>query len=45
MITSIFLKNFKAFSDVEINLSPLTLFCGKNGMGKSSLIQSLLILR
>ncbi|MEY8687624.1 DUF3696 domain-containing protein [Bacteroides sp. AN502(2024)] len=45
MITSLFLKNFKAFSDVEINLSPLTLFCGKNGMGKSSLIQSLLILR
>lgn len=45
MITRIFLKNFKAFNNIDINLSPLTLFCGKNGMGKSSLIQGLLILR
>lgn len=45
MITRIYLENFKAFRDIDINLSPLTLFTGKNGMGKSSLIQSLLLLR
>lgn len=45
MIAKIGIKNFKVFNDMEIDISPLTLFTGKNGMGKSSFIQSLLILR
>lgn len=45
MITRISLKNFKAFREAEINLSSLNLFTGLNGMGKSTFIQSLLLLR
>jgi len=45
MITKAAIKNFKAFRDAEINLSNLNLFTGMNGMGKSSFIQSLLLLR
>ncbi|NOQ37177.1 MAG: AAA family ATPase, partial [Methylococcaceae bacterium] len=33
-------KNFKNFSDVEIDLSkPMTLLIGRNGSGKSNLIE------
>jgi predicted ATPase len=39
------IKNFKCFSDVEVNLNNLTVFAGGNGNGKSSAIQSLLLLR
>ncbi len=45
MITSIHIKNFKAFKEAELSLSNLTLITGLNGMGKTSLIQSLLLLR
>lgn len=45
MITHINLKNFKCFSDEPFQIAPLTLFTGINGMGKSSVIQSLLLLR
>jgi predicted ATPase len=45
MITRIRIRNFKAFKEAEINLSSLNLFTGMNGMGKSSFIQSLLLLR
>src|SRR4051794_14823165 len=45
MITRVALRNFKAFQDAEINLSSLNLFTGLNGMGKSTFIQSLLLLR
>ncbi len=39
------LKNFKSFKDTEyINIKPLTILCGVNNSGKSSLIQSLLLL-
>ena len=39
------LKNFKSFKDIGyINLKPLTIICGVNNSGKSSLIQSLLLL-
>lgn len=45
-ITSIQLQNFKAFPDSgEIRLAPLTIVFGKNNTGKSSILQSLLILR
>ena len=45
MIKSIKIKNFKCFQEAEINFSALTLLSGLNSTGKSSLIQSLLLLR
>jgi predicted ATPase len=45
MISALRLINFKCFQDIQIATAPLTLLCGMNGMGKSSVIQALLILR
>lgn len=45
MIQKISLTNFKAYEDEEFNIAPLTLIAGINGMGKSSILQSLLMLR
>lgn len=45
MIKNIKLKNFKVFEDENIELAPLTLITGINGMGKSSVIQALLLLK
>lgn len=45
MINSITLKNFKCFEKQTIPLNNLTLLTGLNGMGKSTVIQSLLLLR
>ncbi len=45
MIGSLIVKNFKCFKDVEIPFKAITVVCGGNGVGKSSLIQSLLLLR
>lgn len=45
MIRSVSLTNFKCFRSLELELAPLTLLCGVNGMGKSSLLQALLVLR
>ncbi len=45
MISLIHLKNFKCFEDQEIVCKPLTLFSGLNGMGKSTSLQALLLLR
>ena len=45
MITSIHLKHFKSHKNTNIELKNITLLCGENGSGKSSLIQSLLLLR
>lgn len=45
MITRVEIENFKAFTELALDICPLTLFTGKNGMGKSSFIQSLLMLR
>lgn len=45
MLNSIFLNHFKCFEQaVNIPLSQITVIYGKNGRGKSSLIQSLLLL-
>ncbi|MFD1910383.1 AAA family ATPase [Paenibacillus rhizoplanae] len=41
----IHLQNIKCFQDQEIILAPLTLLTGLNGAGKSTIIQSLLLLR
>jgi predicted ATPase len=44
MIESISLRNFKAFGVLEqLPLRPLTVFCGANSSGKSSVLQSLLL--
>ncbi|NCU04698.1 MAG: DUF3696 domain-containing protein [Chitinophagaceae bacterium] len=45
MLSDINLHQFKRFKDESVELFPLTLMTGINGMGKSSVIQSLLILR
>lgn len=45
MIKEVGLKNFKVFEEEYFNLKPLTLITGVNGMGKSTLIQSLLLLK
>ncbi|MDE0183903.1 MAG: DUF3696 domain-containing protein [Candidatus Poribacteria bacterium] len=45
MIRKIRLSNFKCFENLDLNCAPLTLLCGLNGMGKSSVIQALLLLR
>lgn len=45
MIKEIRLKNFKVFEEESFNIKPLTLITGVNGMGKSTLIQSLLFLK
>lgn len=45
MIDEIRLKNFKCFREVSVPLGPLTLLAGMNGMGKSTVIQSLLLYR
>jgi hypothetical protein len=46
MFTNLKLRNFKAWRDSgEILLAPVTLLLGSNSTGKSSLIQSLLLLK
>ncbi|MWV15202.1 AAA family ATPase [Pseudomonas sp. L-22-4S-12] len=45
-LVSLEIKNFKSFeSSGEIELSPLTIVIGRNNSGKSSLIQSILLLK
>lgn len=45
MIQNIFLSNFKLHSQTNLKMRGLTILTGMNGMGKSSIIQSLLLLR
>lgn len=45
MITKINIQNFKSLEDVTIKCRNLNVLTGLNGMGKSSLIQMLLLLR
>ena len=45
MISRLKLNNFKCFEGLNLVCAPLTLLCGLNGMGKSSVLQSLLLLR
>ncbi len=44
-MTKLTIKNFKCFYETEIQLNDLTVFAGGNGNGKSTAIQSLLLLR
>ena len=45
MIKKLHLKNFKAFADENFDFKSLTLISGLNSTGKSSIIQSLVLLR
>jgi predicted ATPase len=45
MLESLEINNFKSLKKIKINFSNLTLISGLNGMGKSSVIQVLLLLR
>lgn len=45
MIRSIRLQNYKCFEDQLLEFNALTLLSGLNGTGKSSVVQSLLLLR
>lgn len=45
MIEKIKLENFKCFEKIEIDLYNLNVFAGVNGAGKSTIIQSLLLLK
>lgn len=44
MLTRLELRNFKCFESLQLQLAPLTILCGFNGAGKSSVIQALLLL-
>lgn len=45
MIKYIILENFKCFEELNIEMSTLNVFAGINSMGKSTVIQALLLLR
>jgi predicted ATPase len=45
MIESLQARNFKCFEDQKIEFKPCTLLTGLNGMGKSTILQALLLLR
>src|SRR4030042_3326586 len=45
MIEQLLLKNFKCFELQKLKISKLTLLAGLNGMGKSSVLQAILLLR
>ena len=45
MLRRIKLRNFKCFEALDLACAPLNVLCGLNGMGKSSVIQALLVLR
>lgn len=40
-ITSLTLKNFKAYKEQSFDFSNLTVFCGNNSVGKSTAIQAI----
>lgn len=44
-MTTLNIKNFKCFYDIDIQINDLTVFTGGNGNGKSTALQSLLLLR
>lgn len=45
MIRTIYVKNFKCFEELSVECRLLNLLTGINGMGKSTIIQALLLLR
>ena len=45
MITELHIQNYKSHKNTQLSIRPLTLLTGVNGSGKSSVIQSFLLLR
>lgn len=45
MIREIGLKNFKCFKSIKVKLAPLTVLSGINSMGKSTVMEALILLR
>ena len=45
MIKRLAMKNFKCFEDMGLDLKAVNILTGLNGMGKSTVLQSLLLLR
>ena len=45
MLSGLQLINFKCFDNLKLDCTSLNLLCGLNGMGKSSVIQAMLVLR
>ena len=45
MLRKIGLTNFKCWRELDIDLAPITLFFGTNSSGKTSILQSLLLLK
>ncbi len=45
MISDLELKNFKCFENLQIDLKNVNVFAGVNGVGKSTVIQALLLIR
>ena len=45
MIKRLTISNFKCIDNAEIEFRPLTILCGPNSSGKSSLSQALLLLK
>ena len=46
MLESIALENFKSFEELpELKIKPITILCGTNSCGKSSILQSILLLK
>lgn len=45
MIDNISIQNFKCFESIDLSLGMLNIFSGINGMGKSTAIQSLLLVK
>ena len=45
MINLFNVKNFKALKDIDLSITSLTVLSGVNGVGKSSFIQVLLLLK
>lgn len=45
MLQKIDLKNYKSYTDSSINLHPITILCGGNSSGKTSIIKSILMMK
>lgn len=46
MLSNINLKNFKSFKNLDnLRIKPITVLCGTNSCGKSSILQSILLLK
>ncbi|MGO8609819.1 AAA family ATPase, partial [Rhizobium johnstonii] len=43
MIKSVRIVGFKCFDDLSLSIAPLTVLCGKNSGGKSTIVQALLL--